>query len=207
MRATPLRIIAVLITGLETAVSAELIHANGNVKLVHGTLDITSGSPPVSGASDGNTTLSPYGQIFTTSHGELTTDYFVAEPEGLVFDIDLGKVYSLASVSFWNRGAINGNGVTAFKVVFSTDSIFGNGDDSSAFTFKPTNSGGSQQTFNLSSPVKNAQFARVSITDNDSGVLEGGDRVGLTEIQFGKLIETPTLVQVGGIALSLEKAE
>lgn len=207
MRSNTLRIVTALIAGLGSAVGAELIHASGKVTLVRGTLDPTEGSAPISGASDGNTTLTSSGQIFTTSLGALTTDYFVGEPGGLVFDIDLGEAYSLGSVSFWNRGGINGNGVTAFKVVFSTDAIFGNADDSAVFMFQPTNSGGAQQTFRLTSQVTNAQFARVSITDNDGGVLEGGDRVGFTEIQFGKAVEVPALLQVGGITLSLEPSE
>ena len=201
-----LRIITVIIAGLVPTVNAELIHANGNVNLVHGTLATNSGSVPISGASDGNTTLVANGQIFTDSHGG-ATDYFVVEPAGLVFDINLGSAHTLGSVSFWNRAGINGNGVTAFNVVFSTDSIFGNGDDSAVFIFKPTNSGGLQQVFNLTSPVRNAQFARISITNNDYAALEGGDRVGFTEIQFGKSIESPALLQVGEITLSLEKIE
>ncbi|MGB0775055.1 MAG: hypothetical protein ACPGUY_04370, partial [Akkermansiaceae bacterium] len=181
-----------------TTVDAALVHAGGNATLVSTTtFDGGAGSASVAGTSDGNTTSTANGQVFTNDPGGFPSDYF-AVASAIIIDLDLGSTMSIDSIAFWNRGAAsNGNATRSFNAVFSTDSTFGNGDDSSAFSFNPVNSGGNQQDFALGTTVNNAQFVRITIDDNDFGTFAGGDRVAFTEFQFNAVPEPSSTALLG----------
>ena len=184
---------------------AELINANGNVTLVSTTTVFEQGN--VTDASDGNTASTPNGQIYTNAPGGGNADYFNVASD-IVFDINLGGLYNIDEVAFWNRGEFNGNSVSSFSTVFSPDSTFGNGNDSGLFNFDPAvNIGGTQQNFSLGTTVIGMQYVRVTIDDNYFGTVPGGDRVNFTEFQFNTVAvpEPSSLLMLGctGVAALL----
>jgi hypothetical protein len=145
------------------------------------------------------------GQIYTNDPGGYPSDYF-ANADPIVLDMNLGQTYFIDSIAFWNRGVFNNNSVSSFSAVFSTDSTFGNGDDSSTFTYTPAiGVDGTQQDFALGTTLSNAQFVRITINDNyyDPGNAgAGGDRVNFTEFQFNVVPEPSSfmLLALTGIA-------
>lgn len=198
---------------LAGAANAALIHAGGDVTLVSATtFDTGIGSSPVTGASDGDTGAGSgnNGQLFTDDPGGFPSDYFVNAPS-IVMDMNLGTVYIIDSISFWNRGSYNANSVSSFSAIFSTDSIFGNGDDSALFSFNPAeNIGGDQQDFALGTTVSDAQYVRITIDDNYFGTPSagaGGDRTNFSEFQFNAVPEpsSTALLSLGGLALILRR--
>jgi hypothetical protein len=208
MQPNTIRASLALILGLSASANAALISANGNVTLVSTTTVIDGGT--IAGASDVNNSPAANGQVYTNAPGGDGTDYFVeaVQPAEIIFDLDLGSTQNIDAIAFWNRNTTNnGNAVTSFNAVFSTDSTFGNADDSQSFAFNPANNGGGQQDFTLGSVVNNAQYVRITIDDNDYGNAAGGDRVGFTEFQFNVVPEpsSAALLGLGGLALILRR--
>lgn len=196
--------VAAFTIAVSESASAALIHANGNVTLRSSTIIDSSGG--IAAMSDGNSTFQGNGQVYTNDRNGGTGDYF-ASGDPLVADLDLGAVFPIDLIAFWNRGNINGNGTTSFNAIFSADSTFGNGDDSAVFAFNPANNGGEQQNFSLGSVV-NARYVRITVDDNAfDGSGNGGDRVGFTEFQFNNVPEPSSvaLLGLGGLALILRR--
>ncbi|QQL43674.1 PEP-CTERM sorting domain-containing protein [Sulfuriroseicoccus oceanibius] len=201
--------------GLAGAANAALINAidsGGSAALVSTTTVFQQGD--VLDVSDGDVgTIADYGnngQIFTNDPGAGGGDYFAQAAEAIIFDIDLGNTYAIDAIAFWNRGLYGGNSVRTFTATFSTDSVFGNGDDSQLFTFNAAEGvGPDQQDFDLGTLVSNAQYVQISITDNFFGVngAAGGDRVNFSEFQFNAVPEpsSAALLGLGGLAMILRR--
>ena len=163
---------------------AELISAEGNVTLISGSIYY-----PVSCASDGNI-LSRWA---TDSPGGYQSDYFETGPVP-VFVLDLGADVTISRVAFRGFGT-NGpsnNSASRFSLRFATEA---QGPDNMGGSilygpvFYPANLDQSvQQDFDFSQLVT-ARYVEVSVGDNyfdPARPVFGGDRVGLSEIQFEK---------------------
>lgn len=200
--------ILALTLGLGTVANAGLIDAGGDVTLVSAS---TIAGGTIANASDGSLANGGgYGEIYTNDPGGYPSDYFANAP-AFVFDLNLGTATNIDSIAFWSRPGPHNNSVSAFSAVFSTDSTFGNGDDSSAFDFTPDNLGAVQQDLALGTTVTGVQYVRISITDNyfDAGnAAVGGDRLAFTEFQVNAIPEPATLGLVavfGGAVLVIRR--
>lgn len=196
---------AAAITAAASTASAALISANGNATLISTDTPLDAGSSAIGAISDGNTALANNGQIFTTDRNGGTGDYFAAGGP-IIVELDLGQAFDIDSISFWNRGNVNGNGVTSFNAVFSSDVTFAT-NNSSVYAFTTANTGGDQQDFALGTVLGGAQYVRIIIDDNGFGNGVGGDRVGFTEFQFNAVPEpsSTALLGLGGLALILRR--
>ncbi|MCD6391941.1 MAG: CotH kinase family protein, partial [Planctomycetes bacterium] len=163
---------------------AELISAEGNVTLISGSFYY-----PVSCASDGNI-LSRWA---TDSPGGYQSDYFESGPVPVLV-LDLGVDVTISRVAFRGFGT-NGpsnNSASMFSLRFATEA---QGPDDMggsilyAPVFYPANLDQSvQQDFDFSQLVT-ARYVEVAVGDNYFDPTQpflGGDRVGLSEIQFEK---------------------
>lgn len=191
----------VISTSCAHAQLANLINAGGNVTNVSGTV-FELGSATT--ASDGTSTVAGNnGQMYTNDPGAFGGSYF-AEAGPIILDMDLGALNSFDGVAFWNRSLFNGNSVRNFSVTFSGDSTFGNGDDSSTFSFEAAvGVNQDQQDFLLGTVVSGAQFVRVEITSNwiDDPGTAGGDRTNFSEFQFNVVPEASTQVLVAVVGM------
>ena len=184
------------------AASMFLLVGTAHAGLITGT--VTDSVPandyfPASRASDGGCTGS--GDAWVTqnpnywSAPEGISDYFGYSGDPIpVLTIDLGADKTLNGFALWQYCG-SGNSVSEFNLQFATaaagTSGFGAPTGYTA-TMYPTSGGApAEQDFTLGSNVT-ARYVQMTITDNYYGSAAGGDRVGLTEIEFSTAIPEPT---------------
>ena len=190
---------AVLALTCAPAVShAALINAGGNVTETTATLDTTLGAAySVPHVSDGGTTT----RFVTWGH---TSDYFAGGGTPPVFVIDLGGNVAMDAAAFWNYGG--GNSTSSFALKFATAADGTSGFGTSITynpTFAPANlSNAIQQDFAFSQIVT-ARYVQLKLLDNYYTPTTGGDRVGMSEIQFNEIPEPATLslLALGGLMM------
>jgi hypothetical protein len=165
---------------------AELISAEGNVTLVSGSMYY-----PVSCTSDGNI-LSRWA---TNSPGGYQSDYFEVGPVPVII-LDLGSDTTMSRVAFWGFGTSGPSNSSAsrFSLRFAIDAEGPQGVAGSITytpTFYPANLGQTlEQDFDFDRLVT-ARYVEVTVGDNYFDPVRpflGGDRVGLSEIQFGRTL-------------------
>ena len=140
----------------------------------------------------------------TIDAGSPGGDWFTAgENDGdVVFEFDLGAMYNVDSFAAWGYhfGVNNGNSIKEVTLDFSTDG---------GTTY------GSSQAINVDFPsspnlativdltATNANYIKMTVTDNHFGDAAGGDRVGIAEIRFTSATAVPEPTSLGILGLGV----
>lgn len=121
----------------------------------------------------------------TNAPGGFPADYFAVTNDTVAFDLTLADSYTLESYAHWGYHFNQANGNTASEAVLQFS------DDGGA-TFQSSQTVNiALTTFNASVSVLDsveANFIRITYTDNYFGTARGGDRLGVSEIRFGGTI-------------------
>lgn len=131
-------------------------------------------------------------------------DYFTTSQPVPVLTLDLGQDRLLSQISIWGYG--QPNSASRFSLRFATSSEGTGGFGSSVAynpVFLPAQQSLTLQDFSFAQNVT-ARYVKMTITDNfysASNPNAGGDRVGLSEIAFGKPIPEPGSLPLVGMAL------
>jgi hypothetical protein len=148
------------------------------------------------------------GNWVTDAPGGFPADY-IAVAGAPVITLDLGQDKSLSEISTWGYASTNANGVSEFRLRFSTDAE-GTGGFGTSISFNPTyvttNDDTTRQTYSFGESVL-ARYVELTASDNffvppgdgSGGETPGGDRVGLGEIAFP--VPEPTSVFLAIIGL------
>lgn len=134
----------------------------------------------------------------TIDAGPAAGDWFTdGENDGtVIFDFDLGDIYIVDSFATWGYhfGVANGNSIAEVIFDFSTDG--GATIDSSQTVAVPLPDPIDAASIIVLKPT-NANFIKMTVTDNHFGGPAGGDRIGIAEIRF----TTPSNVLLGDVNL------
>ena len=173
-----------LVLALAGVSQGELIHANGDVILIEG-----SEYYSVTNASDGDTTT----LWVTLDPGGYPSDYYDYAPAPILV-FDLGKDVVMDAVGYANYSIGNANGVSQFSLRFATEAdgpagfgatvtsnprIYTEFLDPTIIQFKP-----------LGTTIT-ARYIEMTCEDNfwnEDYDPDGGDRVGMAELQFNKVV-------------------
>lgn len=153
------------------------------------------------------------GTYYTDAPGGFPSDYIESNPGSEDILLDLGADTLLNEISYWGYAATNGNGIREFTLSFATDAeggAAGLGDESygSSIPFSPmfeaTNDDIPRQSFEFGEFVL-ARYVKVTVLSNYSGIVVGGDRIGVGEIAFEQAVipDDPTVSVSSPIELLL----
>ena len=147
---------------------------------------------------------SPGNAWATVDTGPGAGDFFADGGVAPVFTIDLGGTYSVTDFVIWGYhfGANNGNHPKNITLEFSTN---GGTSYGSPLGILVPNAGAFNGADVVNFSSRNANFVRMTVTDNYFGSYSGGDRVGISEIRFmGDAIPEPSSFLLGSLgALAL----
>lgn len=120
-------------------------------------------------------------------------DYFDPASGTVVFEMDLGGTFNLTDLVSWpyNFGAANGNTLSAATLEFSTNG--GTSYSSSQNVMIPLNAAMPANANIVPFTPTDANFIRMTVTDNHLEGAPGGDRAGLAEIRFLDSVDLGTL--------------
>lgn len=142
------------------------------------------------------------GNAWTTiDPGGSTADFYAAGGIAPVFDITLDQTYPLSDFVFWGYhfDTPGGNEGREFLLEFSTDG--GSTIASSTTVSTPVGTLAVQNALTLPlGGTFDANFVRMTVTDNQFGGAPGGDRLGMGEIRFIAVPE-PSTALLGSLAL------
>lgn len=131
-------------------------------------------------------------------------DYFTTSQPIPRLTLDLGQDRLLSQISIWGYG--HPNGASRFSLLFATGAE-GTGAFGTSIAYNPVFLPAQQsltlQDFTFTQNVT-ARYVRMTITDNyysASNPGAGGDRVGLSEIAFGRAVPEPGALPLVGLAL------
>jgi Ca2+-binding RTX toxin-like protein len=131
-------------------------------------------------------------------------DFFAEGGSAPVFTIDLGSTYSVTDLVIWGYhfNVNNGNHAKNISLEFSTNGGISYG---SPVPLVIPNAVAFNAAELVSFAAQNANYIRMTVTDNFFGVPGGGlggDRVGIAEVRFmGDAVPEPSSVLLGSLGL------
>ncbi len=182
------------LTGLNLDNEINIINGNG--------LSATPTVGNVTSVTHDSVSFSSPGNAWATiDPGPGAGDFFAEGGNAPMFTIDLGGTYSVTDFVIWGYhfGSNNGNHPKNITLEFSTN---GGASYGAPLGILVPNAGAFNSADVVNFSARDANFVRLTVTDNYFGTYSGGDRVGISEIRFmGDAIPEPSSSLLGAVGV------